>query len=155
MKFVKLVVAILVMQMAGVIGAVFTVPAIPGWYEMLNKPALNPPAWLFGPAWVTLYLLIGIAAWLVWSFDGAREIKRRALTIFGIQWLLNASWSVVFFGLQSPSWALVNIVALWAVIIWMMVAFARVSKWAMYLLIPYILWVSFAMYLNYAIWVLN
>lgn len=137
-------------ELAGVIGSVFTISAIPTWYAGLVKPDVRPPNWVFGPVWTTLYALMGIAGYLVWS-------KRRgqALRIFGVQLVLNATWSIIFFGLQSPGWALVNIVALWLAIVGTIKEFYRVSKPAAYLLVPYLVWVSFASYLNYSIWVLN
>lgn len=153
--FLKLIVAIGASLSAGIIGSLFTAPAIPGWYAGLVKPALNPPSWIFGPVWTTLYVLMGIAAFLVWKSGWGRKEVRTALGVFGLQLLLNASWSVVFFGLQSPGWALVNIVALWFAIVWTMVLFYTISRPATYLLVPYILWVSFATYLNYALWILN
>ena len=159
-NFFKLVIAIAVSEAAGVIGSFFTISAIPTWYAGLVKPALNPPAWVFGPAWTTLYALMGIAAWLVWrQWDqGDPSIQLRvktALTIFGLQLFLNAIWSIIFFGLQSPGWALVDIALLWFAIVWTIIIFYKISKPAAYLLVPYLLWVSFAMYLNYAIWALN
>jgi tryptophan-rich sensory protein len=154
-NFFKLVIAIVVAELAGVIGSVFTVSAIPNWYAGLVKPALNPPAWVFGPAWTTLYALMGIAAFLIWRMGWKRKEVKAALGVFGIQLFLNAVWSIIFFGLQNPGWALVNIILLWFAIVWTMVAFYKISKPAAYLLIPYILWVSFAMYLNYSIWALN
>ena len=160
-NFFKLVIAIGVSELAGIIGSVFTISAIPNWYAGLVKPALNPPAWVFGPAWTTLYALMGIAAFLIWSSyakasegQAKRQIKI-ALGVFGIQLFLNAIWSIIFFGLHSPGWALVDIVLLWLAIVWTMVVFYKISRPAAYLLVPYLLWVSFASYLNYAIWVLN
>lgn len=153
--FLKLVVAIGASLSAGIIGSVFTAPAIPGWYAGLVRPALNPPSWVFGPVWTTLYVLMGIAAFLVWRNGWERKEVRAALGVFGLQLLLNASWSVVFFGLQSSGWALANIIALWFAIVWTMVLFYTISRPATYLLVPYILWVSFATYLNYALWILN
>ena len=151
----KLIIAIVVCQLAGVIGSIFTVSAIPTWYATLAKPALNPPSWVFGPVWTALYALMGIAAFLVWNQGWGRKDVRRALTVFGIQLVLNALWSIIFFGLHSPGWAFADIIALWLAIVWTMVLFYRISKPAMWLLVPYILWVSFATYLNYSIYVLN
>ncbi len=160
-NFFKLIIAIVVSELAGVIGSVFTISAIPTWYAELVKPALNPPAWVFGPAWTTLYALMGIAAFLIWSSyakasegQAKRKIKL-ALGVFGIQLFLNAIWSIIFFGLHSPGWALVDIVLLWLAIVWTMVVFYKISRPAAYLLVPYLLWVSFASYLNYSIWMLN
>ena len=152
-NFFKLVIAIVVSELAGVIGSVFTVSAIPNWYAGLVKPSLNPPSWIFGPVWVTLYALMGVALWLIWKSDSPQKIK--AIWLFVIQLVLNAIWSPVFFGLHSIGDALAIIILLWAAIVLTIFVFAKVSKTAAYLLIPYILWVSFAAYLNYSIWVLN
>ena len=154
-NFLKLVIAIAVSEAAGVIGSVFTISAIPNWYAGLVKPALNPPNWVFGPVWTTLYALMGIAAFLVWRNGCERKDVRVALGVFGIQLFLNAIWSIIFFGLQSPGGALVEIVFLWLAIVWTIVVFYKISRPAAWLLVPYILWVSFASYLNYSIWVLN
>lgn len=154
-SFFKLIIAIMVSELAGIIGSVFTMSAIPNWYATLIKPVLNPPSWIFGPVWTTLYALMGISAFLIWRNGLNRSDIRKALSVFGLQLILNALWSIVFFGLQSPAWAFVNIVAMWIVIIWTMILFYKISKPAMWLLLPYILWVSFAGYLNYSIWMLN
>ena len=157
----KLVIAIGVSEMAGIVGSFFTVSAIPNWYAGLVKPVLNPPGWVFGPVWTMLYALIGVAAFLIWSSyakatDGqAQKRVKITLGIFGGQLVLNTLWSIIFFGLHSPIWAFVDIVLLWLAIVWTIVVFYRVSKPAAYLLLPYILWVSFAAYLNYTIWMLN
>jgi len=154
-SFLQLILAIAICELAGIIGTIFTVPAISGWYSTLQKPLLNPPNWLFGPVWITLYALMGIAAFLVWQVGWQKKEIRIALGIFTVQLLLNTLWSIVFFGLQSPLWALINIVVLWLAIIATMMSFYKISKPAMYLLVPYLLWVSFASYLNYSIWILN
>jgi tryptophan-rich sensory protein len=152
---IKLVISIVACQCAGLIGSVFTTPAIPTWYATLQKPFFNPPNWLFAPAWVTLYLLMGIAAFLVWRQGlGQKEVKS-ALIIFLVQLVLNALWSVVFFGLRSPLWGVVVILALWVAILLAILRFFRLSTAAGALLLPYILWVSFASALNIAILVLN
>ncbi len=147
-------------ELAGVLGAAFSVPSIPSWYMGLVRPAFAPPNWVFGPVWTTLYALMGIAAYLVWSSyaktDGRTKKRvKTALTIFGIQLFLNATWSIVFFGWQHIDIALVHIILLLGTILWTMKLFFPISKAAAYLLVPYLLWVSFASYLNYAIWVLN
>ncbi len=153
----KLILAILISELAGILGSAATMPSIPTWYATLEKPALNPPSWVFGPVWTTLYALMGIAAFLVWKhYSGRRKSQvTTALKIFGVQLLLNVSWSVIFFGLQNPGLAMVNIIALWLAIAWTMVVFYSISRLAAYLLVPYLLWVSFAFYLNCAIWALN
>lgn len=154
-NFFKLVITIIVSQLAGVIGSVFTVSSIPNWYAVLQKPSFSPPNWIFGPVWVTLYLLMGVAAFLVWRHGFERREVRRALAIFGGQLVLNTLWSIIFFGLRNPFWAFVEIIVLWLAILVMIFAFYKISRPAAYLLLPYILWVSFAGYLNYSIWILN
>lgn len=156
-NFSKLAIAIAVSELAGIIGSAFTTSSVAGWYAGIVKPAFNPPAWVFGPVWTTLYALMGVAAFLVWKqkeIANDRKVKI-ALGVFGIQLFLNAVWSIIFFGLHSPGWALVNIAALWLAILWSMVVFYKISKPAAYLLVPYLLWVSLASYLNFAIWALN
>src|SRR3989339_747339 len=156
---IQLIIAIAIAELAGIIGSFFTVGAIDTWYTGIVKPAWNPPSWLFGPVWVTLYAMMGVAVWLVWrrrdSGSKAGMTWRLALAMFGIQLVLNALWSIIFFGLHSPGWAFVEIVLLWAAIVGTIGVFWRISKPAALLLVPYILWVSFAGYLNYTIWDLN
>jgi len=149
----KLIIAIAVSELAGIIGAVFTTPSITGWYAGIVKPVLNPPAWIFRPVWITLYFLMGISLWLIWKSDSKE--KGRAIWLFAIQLALNAIWSPIFFGAQSIGNALAIIVLLWAAIVLTILIFKKISKTAAWLLAPYILWVSFAAYLNYAIWALN
>ncbi len=151
----KLVVAIVGSQLAGIIGSVFTAPAIAGWYTTIVKPELNPPAWVFGPVWTTLFALMGIAAFLVWKQGLERRDVRIALGLFVGQLALNTLWSILFFGLQNPGAAFIEIIILWFAILATIVAFARISRPAAWLLVPYILWVSFASYLNFSIWMLN
>ena len=153
--FVKLVVAIVITQLSGIICSLFTFSAIPTWYATLTKPELNPPSWVFGPVWTTLYVLMGVSVFLIWQKGWERKDVKVALSVYGIQLVLNALWSIVFFGMQSPGLALVNIALLFISIVLTMVLFYKISRPAMYLLIPYILWVSFASYLNYAIYALN
>jgi len=154
-NIVKLVVSIVACQCAGVIGSVFTTPAIPNWYATLEKPFFTPPSWLFAPAWITLYLLMAIAAFLIWRKGLGEEGVKTALVIFLVQLVLNALWSVVFFGLQSPLYGMVVILVLWIAILLTIIKFFKLSTAAGALLLPYILWVSFASILNISIWVLN
>ncbi len=149
----KFIIAVVVSELAGIVGSVFTVSAIPTWYAALNKPAFNPPAWLFGPIWVTLYFLMGVSLWLVWKSDSGA--KKRAIWLFAVQLVLNAIWSPIFFGTHSLGNALAVIVLLWAAIVLTILIFKKISKTAALLLVPYIFWVSFAVYLNFAIWMLN
>ena len=151
----KLTIAIAVSEMAGVIGSVFTAPSIDGWYANIIKPELTPPSWLFGPVWVTLFALMGIAAFLVWKKGLNHKGVKIALGIFIFQLVLNTLWSIIFFGLQNPGAALIEIIFLWVSILATIIAFAKVSRMAAWLLLPYILWVSFAIYLNYMIYVIN
>ena len=154
-SFFKLIITIVGSELAGGIGAIFSISAIPTWYAGLIKPAINPPSWIFGPVWTTLYLLMGISAYIVWNKGWNRTDVRKALYVFLLQLVCNALWSIIFFGLHSPLWALVCIIAMWLTIVWTMILFRNISKPAMWLLVPYILWVSFAGYLNYSIWILN
>jgi benzodiazapine receptor len=152
---VHLIVSIVVSQLAGGLGAIFTTPAIPTWYAGLNKPPFNPPNSVFFPVWTTLYTLMGIAAFLVWRKGLDQPRVRGALTIFAVQLILNVAWSVIFFGLYSLFGAVIAIILLWIAILANIVAFWRISKAAGALLIPYILWVSFAGILNVSVWMLN
>lgn len=151
----KLITAIVICELAGIIGSIFTASAIPAWYTTLTKPALNPPGWIFGPVWTTLYALMGISLFLVWNKGIHQKNVRLAVLVFALQLTLNAAWSIVFFSLENPGWAFLNIITMWLTIVWTMILFYKISKPAMYLLIPYILWVSFASYLNFSIWMLN
>lgn len=151
----RLVVCIVVCQVAGVFGALFTSPAIPSWYAGLAKPAWTPPSWVFGPVWVTLYVVMGVAAFVVWRRGLGAPGVRLALALFVAQLVLNAAWSGLFFGLRSPLAGLVDIVALALLIVATTVAFARVAPLAAWLLAPYLAWVGFATALNFAIWRLN
>lgn len=154
-RIIKLVTSILTPLLVGVIGSIFTSAAIPTWYNYLNKPTWNPPSWLFGPVWTTLYILMGVSLFIIW--DKGINVKggKKALAIFSLQLILNAGWSVIFFGARNPFWSLVEIVLLGATIFWTILVFRRISSLAGYLLIPYLAWVIFATYLNYTILVLN
>lgn len=150
----KLVASILLCQMAGFLGSLFTAPAIPTWYQTLNKPFFTPPNWIFGPVWISLYLLMGISLFVVWRNPGHPKFKL-AFIFFFVQLILNILWSAVFFGLQSPFLGLMDIVLLWIVILLTILSFLKISKFAGALLIPYLLWVSFAILLNFFLWILN
>ena len=151
----ELIIAIAVCELAGVIGSVFTMPSIKSWYATLTKPALNPPAWVFGPVWTTLFALMGIAAFLVWNRGLGSGAVQIAIGLFAVQLVLNILWSMLFFGWHNPAGAFIDIIFLWLAILATIIAFAGISGPAAWLLVPYILWVSFAAYLNYAILVLN
>lgn len=155
-KWFKLVIAIAVPLIAGWVGSLVTAPKIDTWYATLAKPALNPPDWVFAPVWTALFILMGFALWLVWSEKTKDERqKRKAMIAFSIQLVLNVLWSVSFFGEQSPILALAVIVALWIMILITILRFAQISRATTWFLLPYILWVSFAGYLNFLIWQLN
>ena len=151
----KLILSVLVCQFAGVIGSIFNISSIPSWYEGLVKPDIIPPNWSFSVVWTTIFLLMGIALYLVWMQGWEREDVRYAIGIFGVQLFLNILWSALFFGLRSPVLGLIEIVILWCVIALNIWVFYRISKPAGYLLFPYIAWVTVATYLNYSIMVLN
>ncbi len=151
----KLVISILICQCAGIAGALFTRQSISEWYLYLRKPPFNPPNWIFGPVWTLLYILMGIAAFLVWRKGLYSNGVKAALGMFLIQLGLNTFWSIVFFGGRSIIGGLVVIVILWLSILRTMQVFFRLSKPAGYLLIPYIIWVGFALVLNLAFLVLN
>jgi translocator protein len=153
--FSKFVIAIAVSQLAGIIGSFFSATSVSSWYTTLIKPELNPPSWVFGPVWITLYFLMGIALFLIWKKGLKTSDVKVAIKIFTLQLILNTSWSIVFFGLQNPALALINVITLLILIIWTIKVFYKISKISSYLLIPYLLWVLFATYLNYAIWILN
>jgi len=151
----KLVITILVCQIAGFIGSIFTRASVLTWYPTLAKPRFAPPDWVFAPAWISLYILMGIAAFLIWRKGWDRKEVRTALLLFAIQLTLNTLWSFLFFGLKSPLAGLIGIVLLGIMIILTIRSFLRVSNTAGLLLIPYFLWVAFATGLNLAIWYLN
>jgi len=154
-NFLLLLSSIIICQMAGIIGSVFTTPAITTWYANINKPSFNPPNWLFAPVWTTLFLLMGIALFLIWKKGLNRKDVKTAFSVFMFHLVLNTLWSILFFGLKSPFAAFIEIIFLWIFILISIILFFRISKIAAYLLIPYIFWVSFASVLNFAIWRLN
>ncbi len=170
-NFIKLAVSLIIPQLAGVIGSFFTIPMIKsGWYAGLTKPALAPPNWVFGPAWTTLFLLMGVALYLVWINHGLIRANssmskawKRGVWLFVFQLVLNTLSSIIFFGsttltingLNNIGLAFLEIVVLWLAVLATIVYFHKVSRIAAWLLVPYILWVSFAAYLNYMIWILN
>lgn len=138
----------------GGLGAFATTPEIGGWYQTIRKPSWNPPNWIFGPVWTTLYIMMAVAAWLVWRKAGFRHASK-PLGLFLLQLILNFAWSFIFFRYHQPGWAFVEIVALWLAITATIVAFLRVSTPAALMLLPYLGWVSFASILNFTIWQLN
>ena len=151
----KLITSIAICLFAGVLGSVFTTPAIPTWYATLIKPSFAPPNWLFAPVWTTLFIMMVISLFLVWQ-KGMEDLNvKNALYIFGVQLILNALWSAIFFGLRSPIAGLIEICILWILILLTIMKFMKISRTAGLLLIPYILWVSFAAIINFFIWRLN
>ena len=152
---IKLIVSIVACEGAGGIGAIFTTPAIPTWYAGLKKPAFTPPNSAFGPVWITLYLLMGIAVFLVWREGLGQEGVTAAFIVFWIQLVLNILWSVVFFRRKSILGGMVVILLLWIAILVSIIMFFGVSPIAGGLLIPYIIWVSVAANLNVQVWILN
>lgn len=167
MNYKKLVISLALPQLAGLIGSFFTSPVVSSiWYKSLEKPFFNPPAWLFGPVWITLYIIMGISVYLVWQKveqnppspkapDGQGKTAGSALWLFWIHLFFNAVWSIIFFGLKNPGLAFLDIIIIWLLIIVLIMKFWKINKWSAYLLIPYLAWVSFAGALNYFIWRLN
>jgi len=150
-KIWKLVISILIPFLASAIGGLFTASSVSTWYVELTKPSFNPPSWIFGPVWTILYLLMGISLYLVWI----KKYDKPAFVVFGVQLVLNALWSILFFGLKVPLYAFIEIVFLWVAILMTIIYFYRINRTSAYLLIPYILWVSFAAVLNLSIFLLN
>ncbi|MFH1325934.1 MAG: TspO/MBR family protein [Candidatus Falkowbacteria bacterium] len=155
MNYKRLIISLILPQLAGLVGSLFTTPAIPTWYAGLAKPEFSPPNWIFGPVWFLLYILMGVSIYLIWQKIEKNKKAKQAMLLFWIHLFFNAVWSIIFFGLQNPGLAFVNIIIIWLLIIILMIKFWKISKLAAYLLIPYLLWVSFASALNYFIWYLN
>lgn len=151
--YIKLIIAVAVCLGVGGISGFITASEIPGWYVSINKPSFNPPNWIFGPVWTLLYILMGIAFFLIWKSDAPS--KEKAYLFFALQLILNFFWSIIFFHFHATGAALMEIILLWICILLSILSFYPISKPAAYLLIPYLLWVSFATVLNFAIWKLN
>jgi len=154
-EIIKLIASLLICQAAGFLGSLVTTPSIPIWYASLEKPSFSPPNWVFSPVWITLYALMGISLYLLWRQDIKTPKVRIALFFFIVQLILNVCWSMIFFGLKLSFLAFIEILLLWAAILLTMVKALKVSKIAGILLLPYILWVSFAAVLNFFLWYLN
>ncbi|MGA9769758.1 MAG: TspO/MBR family protein [Blastocatellia bacterium] len=152
--WIGLVVSILICFAVAGLGSLATNPEIPNWYQAIRKPAWTPPNWLFGPVWTALYLAMAVAAWLVWKRAGW-EANNNALWLFVIQLALNLAWSFIFFKFHNPALALIDILFLWLAILLTAVKFAGVSRAAALLLVPYLIWVTYAASLNFAIWRMN
>ena len=155
MNILKLVISVGICFLVAFIGSALTLPSIPAWYSMLNKPIFSPPNWIFGPVWTILYFLMGLSLYIIWNKNLKNKNKDQAIKIFILQLILNLSWSFVFFSLHQPLLALITIIILWFFILMTIKYFYKISKLAAYLLIPYILWVSFASLLNLFIVGLN
>ena len=148
----KLFISILIPLLVGGIATFFTTSGVNGWYAMANKPSFNPPNWLFAPVWTALYIMMGVALFLVWKSEAGKAIKQTAFILFAVQLLLNFLWSFIFFYAKQPGWAFVDIIAMWIAILLTIIWFAKISSTASWLLVPYIFWVSFASLLNFYIW---
>lgn len=154
MNYLILIISLIIPQVAGFIGSLFTRASIPTWYATLNKPFFNPPNWIFAPVWTLLFVLMGISLYLV-LMQSAKQDVTNALIIFSIQMVLNVLWSFCFFYLRSPLFGLIDIILLLIFIVINIVAFYSISPTAAYLLVPYLLWVTFATILNASILILN
>lgn len=146
---------ILVCEGIGLLAAWATQTAVTTWYPTLVKPSFTPPNWLFGPVWTALYAMMGVAAALIWRADANAQSTRRALVVFGVQLFLNGAWSFAFFWARSPTVGLVVILLLWLLLAWTLRVFFRIRAVAGWLLVPYLLWVSYAVALNGGVWLLN
>ena len=151
----KLIVSLIICQLAGFVGSLFTTPSISTWYAFLEKPSFTPPNWVFSPVWISLFVVMGISLFLVWQKTLHYPGVRGAMFWFAVQLFLNMLWSALFFGLKSPIFAFIGIVFLLVAILLTMIKSFKVSRLAGILLLPYILWVSFAAFLNFSIWTIN
>ena len=149
----KIVICVLICVGLGSASGFSTVSAIAGWYQSIQKPSWNPPNWLFGPVWTVLYIMMGISVALIWH--SRHNAKKTAISFFVVQLMLNLLWSYIFFGKQDIFLAFIEIIAMWIFILLTIIFFYRINKTSAYLLIPYLLWVSFATFLNYSIYLLN
>lgn len=153
-SFMKLIVAVILTVGIGSLGGIFTASEVGTWYAGLQKPSFNPPSWLFAPVWTLLYLLMGISVYLVWK-QPPSPARRMATGVFIVQFVFNFLWSFIFFKLHLIGWALAEIIVMWVLILITIVLFARLSRTAAWLLVPYLAWVSFATVLTAAIYKLN
>lgn len=153
-QILKLIASILLPLALGAIAGMYTSQSIPDWYATLNRPSFNPPNWIFGPVWTTLYLLMGISLFLIWKQDAGKE-RNLAIFVFIIQQALNFGWSFIFFYFNRIGLALIEIVFLWISIVIMIRLFYKIKPWAAYINIPYLLWVTFAAILNASYYLLN
>jgi tryptophan-rich sensory protein len=151
----KIIILIAVCLGIGYASSIVTQTGIETWYPTIEKPSFNPPNWLFGPVWTVLYICIAVAGGIIWDKIDTHPLAKKALLFFAIQLLLNSLWSFLFFGLKNPLIALIEIILLLLIIYETYLLFSKINKVAGYLFIPYLLWVSFAMFLNGSIWWLN
>ena len=151
----KLLIAMLIPLLVGGTAGFFTASGVDGWYALANKPWFNPPNWIFMPVWTMLYLMMGIALYLVWKTKADKSIKQTSIILFAVQLTLNFFWSLIFFKMQQPGWAFAEIIVMWLMILLTIIWFSKISSAAAWLLVPYLCWVSFASVLNYTIWQLN
>ena len=151
----KLMCSVCLCLLTGFLGSFATMDSVKAWYVNLSRPSFTPPDWAFGVVWPILYVMMGVSAFLIWGKGLDKREVRTAMGLFILQLVLNGLWTPIFFGLHMIGFALVDIVLLWAAILITILAFRRISKTAAYLLVPYILWVSFAVALNGALWLLN
>lgn len=153
-SFWRLLLSLAIPLSAGVLGSLFTTPAVQSWYLTINRPVWIPPSWLFGPVWTSLFIMMGVALYLVWSTKMNNK-ARMSLKLFAAQLVLNVLWSVIFFGMGNFWLAFGEILVLWIFILITIVSFGKVNRVASWLMVPYILWVTFASYLNFTIASLN
>ncbi len=153
-KWLSLTFCIGICLVVQAIASMLTVVSVNDWYQTLEKPSWTPPGWVFGPVWTYLYLSMGVAVWLVWEQRESQNIKP-ALILFGVQLILNALWSGLFFAMQNIGAAFIEIVFLWGSILLTMILFWKIQRIAGWLFIPYLLWVSYAASLTFALWRLN
>ncbi len=151
----KLIISIAFPLLVGAVAGYFTSGSVVGWYSTLITPSFNPPNWLFGPVWTALYILMGIAFYLVWKSEPGNGIKKQAIILYIIQLALNFCWSFIFFYNEAPGAAFAEILLLWIFILLTIIYFFKISKPAGWLMVPYLCWVTFAALLNYSIWQLN
>lgn len=154
-KAFKIIIGVVICLAIGFLGSIATQGGVNSWYPTIEKPSFNPPNWVFAPVWTTLFILMGIAAGLVWDRMNLRPEAKPALQLFGIQLVLNSLWSFLFFYFQMPGVAFIELIILWVFIFLTMRAFFSLSKPAGWLMLPYFLWVTFAGVLNGSIWYLN
>jgi translocator protein len=156
LKVLKLITSIMLCLSAGAFGSIFTATSVGTWYQSLNKPSFNPPSWVFAPVWTSLYLMMGVSLFLVWSSKNMIGSKKSiSIILFLTQLILNAIWSLLFFGLKNPLLSFIEIVLLWITIIATILFFKKTSVFSAFLLVPYLLWVTFAAILNFSIFTLN